>query len=393
MWLALALALSATPVTFDQALALAEKTPAVAAAGRAAKAQSESAGRVPLLTLNPTLAAQPGVRWSPSLGPGPELQASLSQGFNLSGHGPARQRSARAEAEHATAQRTSLLRAARLWAALAWTRAWAAETKLALAKAELDEAAAWAGRVERAASLGALNRAEVSAAQAYRGEAEVLALHAEGEAFEAGLELARVLGLAADEPLAVAGPPPLWPPAEGGVAALPRTPAVLEAKAALEAERALGEEAWAARGHVLQLSAHGAREGTGDVLATLGLQWTFPLFDRGERERGVHAAAVARAEGAVTRAEAEARVALAVATHEVEHKARELRAVEERWVPAARDAAQSQRALFDAGEATAWELMLARRVQLSAEQRLAEAKAELSFATFRLAELSREEDR
>lgn len=391
MWLALALALSAAPLTFDEAVARAAETPAVRAAEHAATLQRASADRVPLLTLNPTLAAQPGVRVSPSLEPGPEVQASVSLGFNLSGHGPARQKAARADAELTRMQRTSLVRAARLAAAFAWTQAWAAQTKLALAKAELDAAAAWAGRVERAAAAGAIDNAERAGAQAYRGEAEVVALHSEGASFEAGLELARVLGVAADEPLAVLGAPPVTPTSVDGTAALPRAPAVLEAQAALEAEKAAGAEAWASRGHVLQLVALGAREGTGDVVATLGLQWTFPLFDRGERERGVHAAAVARAEGAVVQAEAEARVSLAVAAHEVEHKTRELEAVEVRWVPAARAAAQGQRALFDAGEATAWELMQARRAQLSAEQRLAEARAELAYAAFRLAELSRVE--
>ena len=85
----LTLVLSASPLSFDDALSLSARAPLVTASERAVVGRKEAASKVGSLQANPTLGVQPGLRTS-ALGTGPEVIGTLSQPFNVSGYGSAR---------------------------------------------------------------------------------------------------------------------------------------------------------------------------------------------------------------------------------------------------------------------------------------------------------------
>jgi outer membrane protein TolC len=217
-------------VTFDEALGLAARAPAVTGAERAASVHRDLEGRISSLVANPELLLQPGAGRDPNASePSFAGEVTLQQGWNLAGLPGARERAARDEGAVLAAEARARALAHRLAAAQAWIELWAVQRAHADARQEAEIAADFATRVGRAAEVAALTRSDASEARTYLAEARLLALQVEGEVADLGFQLAREMGRATATPYAALGPlpePPLpsrdaWPDLVAAGAVLP----------------------------------------------------------------------------------------------------------------------------------------------------------------------------
>jgi outer membrane protein TolC len=396
MHLLLALLAAATaaemqaPVTFDEALGLAARAPAVAGAEEAAAVHKDLAGRVSPLTANPVLLLQPGAGWGQGGSPlGFQGEATLLQGWNLAGLPGARAESVRSETEVLLAEARAVALSHRLAAAQAWIELWAAQQALADAKQEAEIAGDFAMRVARAAEVAALTRSDAADARTYLAEAKLLVLQVEGETVDLGFALAREMGRAAATPYVAAGAlpaPPLpsrtdWPEL---VAAAQKLPAVRARQLTARADRSRELEARAARGFVLGTGVKATRDYASATYLQAVLDFNLPLFDLGERERAPYAAAAARGEGESAEASARAATDLARGLHEEEHAREVLDELEKNLVPAASDAARLREAAMRAGDATVLDVLLVRRAFAAARARRTRAEAAAAWARVKL---------
>ncbi|MCU0697531.1 MAG: TolC family protein [Myxococcaceae bacterium] len=383
---------AAQALSFDEALALAEKSPTLEGQQRAVERQAALAEAVPLLVANPAVFVQPGVRRLGTGAVGPEAYVGVTQDVSLSGAGSSRRASARREVESAIAERRLARRQLRLEVAARWLSLWSAQALLESAREEARLAQDWAAKVERAAATGGFTRVDVAVARAWQAEAVLTALSLEGTVFQRGIALNRVLSLARTTPARAS--PAL--PALGGEGDkrprlsddVTRSPLVEAADAASDAQRLRTEELLAGRGTTLQVGAMGWREGTGDLAAVATLQLTLPLFERAQRERAVAEASLARAEAAADLARSAELADRVDAHHELEHTAEVLAVVEGQLLPATLDATSGLERRFDAGEADAQDLVVARRVLVATRARVVSARAEVVLARFRWSELT-----
>lgn len=377
-----------TALTFDESLGIALRSPSIEGDTRALAVRREGNERIGALTSNPLLVVQPGV--APRAGGGaPEIQAGLSQSFNLAGHGSARRAAARAELDQLDAEARAAILARRLDAARAWIDLWAAERALALAQEELALATDIAGRTRRAADAAALTRSDAAEADTYRAEARLAALSIGGEVTDLGLALARLSSRAPEVPLSTAGdlPAPSLPPA-GQWPALARAAGALPATRALrlaaEADRARSLEVRASRGAELSLGVLFQRDAAGSTLfANVGA--SLPLFERGAREAAAFDADAARRAGHAEDAARAAVAELARAFHEVEHAGEILDELQRVLLPAALESARLRQAAFQAGDATVLEVLVARRAAAQARAREARARAARAWAGVKVA--------
>lgn len=390
---------SGPPIGFAEALTMARRAPALVASEAALARRAELAAQVPWLTTNPALIAQPGVRRTVQGSVGPEGYLGFMQELSLAGAGPSRQAAARAELVAEQMDHLALHRAVTLNAAQAWFSLWVAQTALAAASEELALTQDWDAKVLRGAASGGFTRVDVAVANAYRAEAELALLSLQGEVFVRGVALNRALGLDASRPATAAaalpdfGEPPEAHEDERVLAQASSAPGPRAGVAQVAVERARGVELETMKGTSLQVGALGWREGTGDLAAVATLQLSVPLFERAQRERSANAASASKAEGRATAALVEERAERLDALHEVEHSAQVHQAIDQRLVPATRTAMEGIERRFNAGEATAQELVLARRALVSAQARLVRARADVAWARFRLATLVQEEVR
>ena len=371
------------PITFDEALGLAAQAPAVAGAEAAAADQRRIGDSVSSVIANPTLNVQPGVGRDPLDGRWMYLgETTILQGWNLSGLPGDRKAAVRAEGEQLLAEARAVALSHRLAAAQIWMELWAAQQSLADSLQEADLARKFSERVARAAAPAAFTRAEVAA---YAADAHVQALAAEGEVVDRGYQLAVAMGRETRQALVVVGPLPAPPAPERA-----DWPALLEAAGKLPAVAAhkLASDASRAR-EVEARSSHGWGLGTGvkatrDLLGTWGVQavaeFSFPIFDRGEREAAPQAAAAARAEGEFQEARAVAATELARAFHDVERSGEVLQAIEKELVPAAEANARAREASISSGGTTELEVLVARRVWVEARARRNRALASHAWA-------------
>lgn len=387
----------AQPLAFDEAIALADRSPALSAQASGVELRRELAESVPWLTSNPTLQVQPGARVSPSGASGPEIYVGVAQELSLSGAGSSRKTVALREVGADEAALALRRRTTRLTVAHAWLAAWATTSALAAAREELELTRQLNASVARGASVGGFTRVDVAVTKAYAAEAHLAELALEGEVFSRSVALGRALAAEMRGLPEVAAALPVIAleasQSAGLVEAATSSKSVQAARAEEDAARAHGAELEASRGTALQVGAFGWREGGGDVAALATLQLTLPAFERAQRERSVAAAGVAQAEGRVRTALVEERLDRLDALHELEHTAETRRVLEEELLPAASEAAEGMTRRFTAGEITAQELVVARRTLVSTRARVIRARADEVFARFRVAVLSQEVSR
>ena len=375
---------SAESVTFDDAIGNAVTVPSVAGAERAVLVAREEGAHTSSLPGNPQLLLQPAAAPREARRR-PEGQVSLQVPFSLAGLGPARREASRREVAALGAQARAEALSRRLDAARAWIDLWAAELVGKAAREELALADELAARTRRAAESAALTRADAAEADAYRAEAALLALSAEGEVTDLGLALARATGRTRPDPLATRGQLPIpevperagWPALLAAAGGLPSAQALA---LSAEAERARAAEARAARGLELTLGAQLQRDAQGRELALATVGFNLPFFERGARESAPREAEAARLRGAAESAARDAALELARVLHEVEHTAEVLRAVEQGLVPAALESTRLREAALRSGDATVLEVLVARRAAANARARGSRALAAFAWA-------------
>ncbi|MGE6760318.1 TolC family protein [Corallococcus interemptor] len=375
------------PLSFAEALALAERAPLPAATARAVVSQRAEASRVSSLS-NPQLVVEPGWRRSATAGSGPDLRVGVAQPFHLSGLGAARGEAVRWETQALSQEARAALLARRLSIAEAWLSLWAAEQAQARAAEEVRLAGAFREVVESAAALGAATKLDVAEAATYVAEARLTELDVQGVAAARRAELSRQVGALQAVPVTAAGPlPEVALPAESRWTALreqaANLPEVTARRSQARAERARADEAKAARGLQLQLGVAALREYDGAVggVATVGL--TPPVFDHAERERSTLLANAARLEGEGQEAAAAAASGLALAFHEVEHSHEVVEVLRGTLLPGAEEAARLGELLFRAADTTVLEVVRLRRALTHARIRLGQALADEALARMR----------
>jgi cobalt-zinc-cadmium efflux system outer membrane protein len=373
-------------VTFDEALGLAARAPAVVGAEEAAAAQRRLSDSTSSMIANPTLNLQPGAARDPVSGDWAFIaEATAIQGWNLSGLPGDRRDALRAQGEQFSAEARASALSHRLAAAQTWIELWAVQRALFDARQEAEISREFATRMARAAEGGVMTRAEAADARTYYAEAHVLAITVEGEWVDKGFALAGAMGVPAPEPMQSGGslPKPPMPPQASWpelLAAADRMPAVAARRLSADAGRFREQEARSMKGWGLGTGVKATR----DFLGTWGVQGVvevaFPLFDRGEREAAPEAAVAARAQGEYAEARAAAATELARALHEVEHTGEILETVEQELLPAAEEGAKLREATMRAAETTVLEVLVARRAWAAARAKHTRAQAAHAWA-------------
>lgn len=377
-------------LSFDEALALAERAPLVAAAQRSAHTKRQLDAQISRLPYNPQLGVQLGYRRE-LVEAGVDAVVSLAQSFNLAGYGAARLRSARVEEATLDAEALAARLRQRLMSARSWTALWGATAARREAEIEVGLMGEFLTRIEHGAQAGALIQVDVTEARAYLAEARLQALTIEGEVVDLGLELARSIGRATDAPLQPTGPlpEPVLPEspkvvrdqllALAGELPEPRARRLLS-----EGERLRAVETRAQRGTQLALGAQWVHEPSAPstILGTLSLQ--LPVFDHGERERADLLASAERLRGAAADALLTAKTELVAALHELEHSREIWEHLTTSMLPASETNLRLRERLLQAGEGTVLEVLLARRSLAAIRGRTARAQAGHSFARYKL---------
>ena len=376
-------------LSFDEALGLAPRHPRVEASRGASEEKRARDGEVSRLSLNPQVAVQPGFRLAPRGARAPELVAEILQPWNLSGHGSARREAIAWEERALAASERATLLEQRLAVAEAWTDAWRARRAWDDAEKQTALATSLSALVQKASALGAATAADVAEAEAFAAEVAMQALGAEGEVVTRGVALRRLVAIEGAGPLATRGalPSPVLPPSASEAAALAavgRLPMVAQARLVARAQRARAVEETAARGSWLALGGVVQRDAPRGLVLSVAGRFTPALWDHGARERGQLDADARLKEGDARGAELDARAAISLAFHEVEHT-REVRALlDERLRPSVERAAAGRRKLFEMGRATLPEVLLAERRAIAAATETRQAEADHAWAKVKL---------
>jgi outer membrane protein, heavy metal efflux system len=140
----------------------------------------------------------------------------------------------------------------------------------------------------------------------------------------------------------------------------------------------------AARGTLAQLGGVLQRDAPNGLVVSGLARLTFPVFERGERERAAMRADEVRLDGERQDALLAARFDLASSFHEVDHTAELLAVFRDDLAPASRDAADTRRKIFENGGATLLEVLQSDRTAVVAASRLWRIQAEHAWAGARL---------
>lgn len=276
-------------LTFEQALALARDRAPTVVAARAAieEARGRAVGAAVLLRDNPVLDGAAGARFKSQGDESLEARIGLTQVVEVGGQRSARMGAAAAGLAHSAARSDDALRHALRDVAIAFYRALHAAQSLRLTR-DADAVAANTLHVaERRFAAGDIARLDVGLAQAAKSRSlsnvhDAQALHEEA----LGL-LRTLLGLRADESIAVRGP--LGLPAAEREPVVDR-PDLRALEANLQEAEAEGRLGTAMRWPDLGIGAEYERDDNDD-LALGRLSLTLPMFDNGQ---GLRAEALAR---------------------------------------------------------------------------------------------------
>jgi cobalt-zinc-cadmium efflux system outer membrane protein len=373
-------------LTLESALAHArQKSPRIAAArARAAEAKARLGARPPLRD-NPTLEGALGSR---SEAPTNDFEVALSQTFELGGRGGARRRIEESALAHASAGADEVERVVLREVRSAFVRGLHAGQAQDLARSVETNAAELQRIAERRHASGDIAALELNVAASGLARARAELKSAEAAQAAAHGELRTLLGMAAEEPLTLAGRLE-----EGGsfngdgiLAAVDRRPEIRALEAELreaEAETDLGKgQAWPDVTPAVRYE-----RDEGDRVLWAGLTLTLPVFDRGQQLRATAAARVdrLRAELAALTRSLDAQVQSALRVHELRLAAvRELASNAERL---ADSEALTQRS-YEVGQIGLAELLLLRRETIEARRQWLDSLLELAQARAELDSLS-----
>lgn len=381
-------AAAAPPLRLDLAEAMrrAERNAPEIGPRRAALAGSrdvESAAAGVLAT-PPRVELAVGPRWhgEPSSA-GLEVSAGVWQDFPLGGYLATRRRLARSLGTESRARLEVARHDARLGAALAWLDARLAAELVEIRRRSLADAREILRIASARVRAGSAAPAEETMARSVVGRARTELLDVEGRRFVAETRVRHLTGIAPGTPIELAG-------ALDAADRLPvrrscASPDIAAADAAARRGALDGELTRAASRPVLSIGPSVTREGTGDWIVLGRVSLPLPVVDPAAVEvaRARTQADVARAEAAALRRVVARERTLAA---EERRHAREVRDSLVRGVLGpAREAVRQTLVQYAAGSVDASTVLAAQRELLAAEERWAEAAAEVRRADLTLA--------
>lgn len=395
----------AEEISFDEALDLGALNPAVSSAREVLRARESGDEEIGGTAAQTSLVVMPGAlvrlkndirEFNPY-----EMQATVTQGWNLGNLGGARRDAAMKERGVLTADvRVRALRArleaARYWIDLA-TLAEVAET----VDARIEEAEALVGHAERALRSGEGTAQPVAEARAMLAQLRQRRLDLEGEEFAVATRLALAVGRAPSaKPLRTKGDPPN--PSLPDVAEIrpqiddiDAAPDVVVEQLRETAAHARAVEASAQYAPVLTLGAQTEHSafGTWSLFAVSGV--VFHGFGQSRRWTSLAEAEAVGARADTVSARLRVRAELEEALHELIHTASVQKLLDEETVPALQGLVASRARAVALGEESRFALIEARDRELAAVEAAQRARGANTWARVQmwllLAELARGE--
>lgn len=372
------------PITFAEAVALADRNPRVLAGREASRSLARSHDASPAMDANPVVAVAAGPRVAPSSERGLEGSVSLSQSISLQGAAARRKDALGAESEWLSADVDADLTARRLAAASTWLALWEAERQLAVVATDLANEEELVRLVARLASVRERTEADLATAEARLADAKLRERMAEGSLVEAQARFGAEMRAADGDALRTEGSPPEFAMVDGEreqlLLATSALPAVRAKELLARSELFRANEERAARGTRLTVGAELRRDALDANVVQGTLSLPLPIFAVGAREYASRSAASVRLAGEAVDEQGRARAALAFAFHEVEHTEEVFQLLVTRLVPAAERAASLRERQLKVGEGTLLDVIDARRGVLEARTRLVRATRERSWA-------------
>jgi cobalt-zinc-cadmium efflux system outer membrane protein len=362
----------AEEISFDQALALGEQAPAVSGPRDMLEARESGDQKMGGTAGATHLIFMPGALFIEGKNEGFEMQATITQGWNLRDLGGARRDAARSErgvlgASVRAAALRSRLEAARRWIDLA-TLSEIAEVMESRVRGleKLVESR------ERALSAGVGTAVPLAEARALLAELRQSRLDLEGDEFSAATQLSLSLGRApGPEPLRTAGPMPEpslpeEPEIRDRITNVDAAPDLVVERLRETAAHARAVEASAQYAPVLTLGAQGEHSALGPwvIFGVTGV--TFDGFGQRHRWSSFAEGEAAGASAETTSARLRVHAELEEAVHELRHSAEVVRVLEEQTLPALRALVASLERAVALGEATRFALIAARDRELAA---------------------------
>ncbi len=378
----------AQAVSFDDVIALANRTPRVRATRAALSARVAGDAHIGDLTSPTRIYLMPGIRAFSDESRGFEGQIQIGQTFNLAGLAGARRSAAREERHAIMAEVRTTTLTEQLGAAQAWLILHAFEQRMHLAQRELQNIDSIEQAMARALEVGIATRADVAEAQAFRAEVRLRALSLEGKRFDARVALASAMGRSPSSDLVTEGdaPSPDLPEAtalEAALAQVDRVPEVVRRRLLVSASSARRAEASASFGPQLHADAIAYRESPSGLLLFGQLGFDIPFEDLGARTRAVLDEEEMRLQGDHDEAVLLARRDAAAIAHEVEHARETERQLRNDLVPTLEALVESRESMLSSGEGTVFWLLDARRRALEARGLLVEVAATRAWAEVR----------
>jgi len=377
------------PITFADAMTLAETHPRVQGGRRAAADLAQAERASPYLDANPVLALAAGPRVAPRAERGFEGAAELTQSIGLDHQASRRQQALGAESAWLSAECDAELLARRLGTAAAWLALWEAEEQVAVALKDVANEEELVRLVGRLASVRERTTADVAVVETRLAEAQLRERTAEGALAEARSQLAAELRASEGDVLVASGAPPdlsAPPPEEQArvLAAAVALPAVRAKELLARTELVRAEEERASRGARLTFGVEVRHDALrADVVEGM-LAVPLSIFAVGAREYASRAASSVRAAGEASDEQSRARAAVTLALHEVEHTEEVFTLLQTSLVPAAERATLLRERQLKMGDGTLLEVIDARRTMLDARVRLVRATRERAWARIQI---------
>jgi outer membrane protein TolC len=362
----------ADTITFDEALALGELSPLVSEPRDVLEARRTGDEKIRGTAEATTLVFMPGALVSPRAAKGFDMQATITQGWNLRGLGSARRASAEQERDVLAATVRARALRARMDAARRWIDAETLTRVAASLEERIEGAEKLVARRQRALSAGAGTTQPLTEARAMLAQLRQARLDIEGDQFAAATQLAVAVGREpTQERLATIGasPEPQLPDEDEirtRITDLDTAPDVVVERLRETAAKAHAVEAAAQYSPILTLGAQGERSAfdTWVVYGVTGITFRGP-----GQQRRLTSVADARAAGASARtatARLQVRAELEEALHDLKHSTAVLKLLDEETLPTLRKLVESRTRAVEVGEESYFALFEARDRELSA---------------------------
>jgi outer membrane protein TolC len=327
----------------------------------------------------------PGVRVNAGDNNGFELQTTITQSWNLEGHGKSRRAAAAAETDVIEADARAHALEQACGAANAWISLHGAERRLELANADLVLAKQLVETLTIGLEAGVVTRLDVAEAEVIVAEAEAAVVELGGEVHDLGLVLARETGLETTSPLGTQGdyPDPVLPDEaelRRRFAEVDQLPSVQLRRLRARAALAEAHEAKRANGAQLQGGGSVQLESSREVVVFAVVGATLPVVDRNQRSQATAHAQARQAEAEADQLAIELSAALGIAMHELRHTRERVELLRDRTLPALDQLISARQTALELGEGTRALVLAAMHRRSVVARALAQAQADHVWA-------------